>query len=438
MRKRIAVIGGGPKAAALAAKAHALNAAGLAQIELTIFERGEIGCAWAGTDGYTNGSQLLCTPAERDVGFPYESQFGRVVLANVQGNFSWAAFSATSGRISYADWVARSAQRPSHAQFAAYLEWVIRRSDARLHEQCEVTRLIARSGKWSLVTRAMPGGREVRYRGFDAVVVTGAGPAKNAFSLTSHPLLFNGADVWQRLNELERALSSGDPDAPVVIVGGGGAAAAIAAWIIEAAPSTRQLLFVARQATFYARTGSYFENLVFDDENLWPKLGMSERREFVDRITRGVVWDFVSERLMAASSRIAIEPGRATGLAPIAAAARTPPGLRLTYAPSAMPTRRMELEACAVIDATGFDPWWFTQLLSKTWSSKRPSALEKIAVDVDHALRFPVRGLPPIHIPGAAQAQGPGYGSLMVLGRMADRVLRPYIDPSLLAAKRVS
>ncbi len=41
-------------------------------------------------------------------------------------------------------------------------------------------------------------------------------------------------------------------------------------------------------------------------------------------------------------------------------------------------------------------------------------------------LSLGLRGFPPLHAPNLSEARGPGYGSLMVLGDMADRVLRTY------------
>ncbi|MEJ8630188.1 hypothetical protein P0F65_10725 [Sphingomonas sp. I4] len=67
--QHLAVIGAGPKAAALAAKAYCLQQQGI-PVAVTVFERNEIGANWTGDFGYTDGIQRLCTPAERDLGFP--------------------------------------------------------------------------------------------------------------------------------------------------------------------------------------------------------------------------------------------------------------------------------------------------------------------------------------------------------------------------------
>jgi mycobactin lysine-N-oxygenase len=70
MRKaRLAVLGGGAKAAALAAKAWCLKEGKIADIEIVIFEQHKVGASWDGEHGYTDGEQRLCTHIERDVGF---------------------------------------------------------------------------------------------------------------------------------------------------------------------------------------------------------------------------------------------------------------------------------------------------------------------------------------------------------------------------------
>ena len=90
------------------------------------------GAAWSGAHGYTDGRQRLCTPAERDVGFPYQAGLLTAEqTADLHARFSWAAYllaKAATGR-SYLDWVDRGRRPPTHAEFAAYIGWVIERAD---------------------------------------------------------------------------------------------------------------------------------------------------------------------------------------------------------------------------------------------------------------------------------------------------------------------
>jgi len=92
MSKKIAVVGGGPKAAAICAKVNCLRRAGV-RIEVFVFEKSQWGAAWSGVHGYTDGRQRLCTPAERDVGFPYQAGLLTAEqTADLHARYSWAAY----------------------------------------------------------------------------------------------------------------------------------------------------------------------------------------------------------------------------------------------------------------------------------------------------------------------------------------------------------
>jgi mycobactin lysine-N-oxygenase len=96
---RIAIVGAGPKAAAIAAKAAALDAAGYDAPAVTIFEPAPLAAAWRGEHGYTDGDQPLCTPAERDLGFPYDAlTFGRRVAEEMLASFGWQRFKIDAPR----------------------------------------------------------------------------------------------------------------------------------------------------------------------------------------------------------------------------------------------------------------------------------------------------------------------------------------------------
>jgi mycobactin lysine-N-oxygenase len=425
---RLAIVGGGAKAAAIAAKAHSLTRLGLADIEVTIFERSQVACNWHGDHGYTDGAQGLCTSITRDVGFPYEHDVADV-NEYMMSTYSWPAHLVRNG--GHTDWVNRHSDRPSHQQFHRYLSEVIALSGAEVLERTEVVGLTPRRRQW--LVRARPVGGPARAHGpYDAVVVTGPGPAREDFDLTDHRF-FNGEDVWQRLPELMAAIEACDER--IVLIGSGGTAAAIAAWLVAAGYGDREIWFVARQATLYTRTANYFEDRVFQDEEIWGQLGPQERRQFVDRLTRSVVWEAVTEQLSLARA-IRVQPGRATSVA------ETDDGVGETLTVMATPSLPgappIEIEASAVIDATGFNEWWFVDLLPPDQRATSLALFKKRAETVDYFLRFPWRQrspqqAPPLHTPTISFAAGPGFNSLMALGLMADRILWPYrtdrLDP---------
>jgi mycobactin lysine-N-oxygenase len=72
--KKLYIIGAGPKAVAIAAKAAVLQSLGYTVPDVTIVEKHEIGAHWVGRFGYTDGRLLLATAPYKDMGFPYDSR----------------------------------------------------------------------------------------------------------------------------------------------------------------------------------------------------------------------------------------------------------------------------------------------------------------------------------------------------------------------------
>lgn len=131
----IAVIGGGPKAAALAAKAAVLAHHSPHSVpRIVIYERQAVGANWVGGHGYTDGLQPLCTLAERDLGFPYQPLFSKAVAEALFAEYSWQAFAVREGLgpAGYEQWVLHGRPPPAHGDFAAYVDSSIRRSAAAL------------------------------------------------------------------------------------------------------------------------------------------------------------------------------------------------------------------------------------------------------------------------------------------------------------------
>lgn len=72
MAKTLAIVGGGPKAAALVARAAILRELGVKTVPtIYVFEKKDIGSAWSGNDGHSSGYLTPCSPAEKDVGSAY-------------------------------------------------------------------------------------------------------------------------------------------------------------------------------------------------------------------------------------------------------------------------------------------------------------------------------------------------------------------------------
>jgi mycobactin lysine-N-oxygenase len=436
-KKRIAIIGGGAKAAALAARAEVLNRFCGRNIELVIFEEKEVGANWSGAGGYTDGEARLCTPAERDLGFPYDTGKVTGVAEALHANYSWPAYLiATAGnrsRRGYKDWVNRGRRPPSHAEFAAYLAWAIDRSKAKV-VLGHVSRLQALKGGWRVHSEDAAGLKS-KHDLFNGIVVTGPGPALNRIKRSgSSDRIVDGRDFWRDPAAfLARGASI---DEPVVIVGAGGTSAAIAARAVRE-PSVSSVMIIGDQAALFARTETFFESQIFSDDELWKRLSPQTRRDFTDRLNRGVVWATISEEL-SRSNKVRFEPGR--GQLIDVSSTTTPKGevveeLKVHFSKGAQTTGKFPIVyGGVVVDASGFDSWWFVSALPKKYQKRalgkddaatvRKRRRLSDAMGETLALFDDAPG--PIHAPMLSQAVGPGFASLMVLGTMSERILSHY------------
>ena len=420
-RQRIAVIGAGPKGAAIAAKAWCLNQHEH-EIEVTIFDRHRPGAFWRGDHGYTDGDQRLCTPAERDLGFPYTVDPELPIAEHMQQKFSWQAFlvsEAHGGR--YSDWLNHGRLPPLHRDFADYLKFAIDRSKA-LTVTGDVKSVQIQNGLWKL--KLTDGTMYPADGGYDGLVVTGPGPAKRVVKLDDRRL-FDGVDFWKRDKDRKAAID-GLGSLPVVIIGGGGTAAAVTAWFLRNNHRKLRIILLNSQAMLFTRTSNFFESNLFDDEETWKGLKPDERSAFAARLNRGVVWETITS-LLSDAENLSLVPGRANGITlgePEGEAVVGP--LTVGYANNV--TSKGQLPAGMVIDATGFDEWAFSGLLppavrKQTRSTKKRKTL---ITGIKEDLSLNVADAPRLHAPNLSEMIGPGYQSLMVLGAMADKVLGPY------------
>ncbi|UXA68107.1 lysine N(6)-hydroxylase/L-ornithine N(5)-oxygenase family protein [Xanthomonas prunicola] len=408
---KIAVIGGGPKGAALAAKAECLNAILGSKLRITIFEKHDIGANWEGKHGYTNGEQPLCTPAERDVGFPYNSAAGLEVETMMQREFSWNAFKVAQGN--YRDWVGKGRAAPSHAEFSRYLKFCVNKSSAKV-VRGEVFGVSSARKLWRVKYRSS--GRQDVQEGFNSVVITGHGPQAQRFPKVNDAKVFDGVNVWTRFDSL-MDLARQDESGAIVLIGAGGTSAAIAGSLARKGVRN-PIIILGSQASFFARVDNWFENKVFADKELWNSLSEESRRVFTDRLTRGAVWANVLEDI-SKSENITYRSAEVKGIAY---------GHGLELLVNCKLSGRNDVTpvpAVAAVDATGFDDMWFMSLLSEPLRMRlgdRKSIQENIEDDL--ALR--IKGYGPIHMPMLSQLKSPGFVSLMALGEMATDILLPY------------
>jgi mycobactin lysine-N-oxygenase len=439
----IAVIGAGAKAAAIAAKIDVLARHSRYPVPgITIYERSAVGAAWVGGNGYTDGLQPLCTLGERDLGFPYNrATYGSAVAEELFARYSWPAYAVSKGqgRAGYEQWVMHGRQPPAHLDFARYIRSAIAMSSATT-VQTEVTGLDydATTSSWKVTWKDASGQAFVNPH--DAIVVTGSGPPlppfPGAFGAANrrNPRIFDGFTFWNSLDEIRRILDAeAVPDRKLVLIGAGGTAAAIAYWFVRARIDI-PIMIIGREPTLYARHPGYFEDRLFSDEPAWDALPGHARDEFVQRLTTGVVWDYVLKNLDSVYISFQCADAVAfrtvgdshTGLYPevqVDVRPTVPVGAVASTAVTA-------LEGAVFVDARGFDRWWFASLLPTHLAQHFARANQAaVMAAVDDSLRIGAGFPPGLHAPMVASRQGPAASNLMALGWMSDRILRAYVPP---------
>jgi len=426
MRADLLVLGAGAKAAAIAAKVHAINELGYGPVSVTIVEGNEPAASWLGLNGMTSGEETLAIPPIKDVGFPYESgrAFGELgdEIDEAMLSFSWAAFLIGGRR--YARWV--NAELPSvrHRDYGMYLAWVHSRASTGVrHVRGRVTTIAIDGGGWA-VDVVTPEGERLREAGA-ALLLTGSGV---------HRELPHDPAVGGRLLHCDdfrgdvAAAIPADRRSEVAIVGGGEGALATVLFLRQARPAARMTVHTPELPM--SRGEGFLENRVFADPDSvgWDGLDLATRRDFIARCDRGV---FGPDGLLqiAFDEHLRFVTGRVTRVGPDPDRR----GVRLESATGDGPRAdRYDF----VINCTGFD---VLAQVRELFGEDVRATMEAQAGPVfgargpDEELRFgrglEIAGLEPrLHIPGLANlSQGPGFANLGCLGLMADRVLAPVL-----------
>jgi mycobactin lysine-N-oxygenase len=224
------------------------------------------------------------------------------------------------------------------------------------------------------------------------------------------------AQFWHRAAANERISAE-----RVVVIGGGETAAAILNELFAHRVST--ITVISPQVTLFTRGEGFFENSLFSDPTGWSGLSLAERRDAIARTDRGVFSSRVQEVLLA-DDRIRHLRGR------VAHAVARDEQIRLTlHTDRAGECLETVHGFDLVIDGSGANPLWFTDLFSQDaldlieLSLGGPMTADRLEESIDHDLA--VAGLTPkLFLPNLSGLnQGPGFPNLSCLGLLADRVL---------------
>ncbi|MBF6225616.1 SidA/IucD/PvdA family monooxygenase [Nocardia abscessus] len=406
----LVVVGAGPKALAVAAKAHVLRELGLPAPRVVVVEAHAVGGNWLPTGGWTDGQHRLGTSPEKDIGFPYHSTWVRGrnrAINEAMMAYSWTSFLVDQG--TYAEWIDRGRPSPQHHVWAKYLQWVARAIDLEL--VVGTVRSIAAAADGWQVTAIDADGRPTEIEA-DGLMITGPGRSEKA--LTKHPKVLSIAEFWDLAGKRSLPVAS-----RIAVIGGGETAGSALDELIR--HGMLSISVISPMATIYTRGESYFENSLFSDPIKWGALSIDERRDVIRRTDRGVFSVRVQESLLA-DNRVHHMQGRVVRVADRDGAVALT--LRNEMRPDQVHT------ADLVIDATGGRPLWFLELFDANAADLLELAVggELTQARIEAAIGYDlaVSGLDSkLYLPNlAALAQGPGFPNLSCLGALSDRVLQ--------------
>jgi mycobactin lysine-N-oxygenase len=412
-RLTLAVVGAGPKAMAIAAKAKVLHDLGLGTVRVVVIEKSGIAAHWDGTSGLTNGEQILGTSPHKDIGFPYRSVYGPAVAQHLLA-YSWPAFLIDSG--TYSDWIDQDQPKPRHKQWARYCKWVAEKAGVELIR--DTVTLITPTNNGLTLSMSDYGALEC-----DGVVLTGPGePYRLPGAESNGTTIFNGSDYWQHLDAFQQ-LQQGK----IAVIGSGETAGCVITSLLSLKDLSPHVSIdvIARRGTLFTRGEGFFENRMYSNPDLWHMMSIQEKQEFIRRTDRGVSSAETLRLINSSSGSIHLVIGNAVKVEPN----RTKVHLFLDRQGISHQT-----EYDKVIVASGFDPVApFHKLFpAGTWDQ---TAFHCPELDIDYHLRLPVGKersyTPNIHAPMlAGLAQGPGFPNLSCLGVLSDRVLSCYVESS--------
>jgi mycobactin lysine-N-oxygenase len=446
--KLLVLVGAGPKAAALAAKARVLKQLGMmihGETKILVIERqAEIASNWVGSCGFTTGDVELCTPPEKDVGFPYTSVYGSAVDRMMLQQYSWHAYKILFDRSSYSDWIDTDRHHPTHAEWARYIANTLKSAmtedepDRQPEGDSDLIRILTST----TVTSVAPENGKVLItatdeRGVlpdilaDGIVFTGPGEPitieKTPPGVLDH--VYDSRSYWQRIADFVK-MDSGT----TAVIGGGESAASVVTSLLELTRrNSLEIDIINRHGAVFTRGESYSESVRFSNPNNWAEWEEADRIEFIRRTDRGV-FSAAAQKLLKRARSVRFKAGEVFQLEPVGSQ------VRVHYRrgqPSATSSKLYD----KVIVALGFNPWvmldMFPPAFRPTFAS--PEELRahygKLERSVDRNLIMKFDYVPGmrdqtfnVHTPVVAGlAQGPGFPSLCCLGHLSDRILKSYI-----------
>jgi mycobactin lysine-N-oxygenase len=422
-KKKLAVIGAGPKGIAVAVKAKVLAEFGFPVDEIVLIEKNEVGANWSGTHGYTNGEMKLGTSPEKDVVFPIETDVGDDLLnARIRSrllDFTWTSFLVQNRQFS--DWVDRGRPAPCHQLWSMYLKWVFSQmgsSVTLVKAELKAVDLIVETNQWDLVLKGE--NEKIKSLLVDRLMLTGPGKTRmdfgKDFAQAPGERIFDLESFWN-LKEKKQFASLGK----IAVVGVGENAASVLL-SLHKMNLENEIEIISPRGFLSTRSENFYENQIYSqpERNSWDKLELEHRMEFVERTDLGV-FSVHAMQILNSEQHHKVVAGRVVSLKAISDGVE----VEIEYG-----GKKSIKNYGSVILATGFDQ---VALIKNLFSLRCRNALEKLSrqsIGKDELMQRISEDLsiahfsPPIHLPMlSGLVQGPGFSNLSCLGRLSDRVV---------------
>jgi mycobactin lysine-N-oxygenase len=428
--KRLLILGAGPKAVAISAKAYMLRELGVDAPEVLVVEKSVVGANWCGDYEYTDGSRVLATSPEKDLGYPYRSGFlfglmGPAVASKMLSDlpgltdgmlcYSWAAYLIAIGE--YHHWIDRGRPRPTHLDLAAYFAWAAKQCMPNWIKGT-VTRIEPQGSRWAVTFEREKGERrEGSTETVDGVVITGPGTPETIQG-DDQPFVSNGQTFWRRpVLDGFRKLDKGR----IAVIGGGDTSAVVVTTLLDILPRLEDVridVFTKTGLTF-SRDVGYGVTKYFSDPEGWNRLSWESRDQLLKRTLRNSVSE-VSASILSRARNIDVRLGE------IASLVGHSDGVEVHF------TEGKPQQFDRVVLATGFNPlscaWLFPKEMFPRGLGYRET-IERVSQRIQADMSYR-RKLTPAkcHLPMLAdRKQGPGFPTLECLGLLSDRILSAYL-----------
>lgn len=410
-QQHLVIIGAGPKALAILAKARALHVCGWTVPRITVIEQAEIGAHWTGRHGYTDGTTRLGVSPVKTINYPARSLYGENVAHQVD-QFSFENYLKAHGR--FERWVDSGMAAIQHRAFAQYLQW-IGNSFAEQILFGEVKQIQSSHGQWQ-ITYTTKDTQQLCSLEADGLVVTGPGEVQNPFHLQyDGQRIFDGKRWWLSKQEFEGF------NGRIALIGAGTTAGSLFDTLMPLLGSKAKVDWFTRRGII-TRSENYSNNQVFSLSEYWQRMPQSVRSAFMAATDRGTVETSTHQTMVHYQDQVQVV------VAQIQSVQLTEQAVQVSFEDGLAKKLR---SYDRVICCTGFDNLGFLKLFDEH-SRQAITDLTEEALTTLIEPDLAVRGiLPKLHLPMLSYANvGIGCSTLGSLAEMADRALLAWVSKS--------